>query len=258
MQGCWLVSSKHLMAFKGDQTAAMKCWWLASLAVMLLVAPPPVIAAEPGEDPPLAFWGEFIYTVLEREKLVWTVTPSFRTDEQEINGNGVTRFTTEATVALPKEEWELRSRLFVIGRAKEDGGAAFDQRVQFLVRYPLTHFWKDQIAVDGGTLYERHFRGDEVPDFNVYRQRVELSADDWKYSPWTQQDFSFDHTRGFYRTRTRLGVLWNFKRNVQIALAYQYQYTQRPFAGWEPQHSLLFRYWFGTRLSFRGRNRSTD
>ncbi len=108
----------------------MKRWWLASLAVMFLVAPRPGIAAEPGDDPPFAVWGEFIYTVLGREKFVWTVTPSIRTDEQEINGNVVTRFSTEAIVALPKKEWELRSRLFIIGRAKEDGGAAFDQRIQ--------------------------------------------------------------------------------------------------------------------------------
>ena len=43
------------------------------------------------------------------------------------------------------------------------------QRIQLLVRYPLTTFWKGEIHVDGGTLYERHFRGDEVADFNVYR-----------------------------------------------------------------------------------------
>ncbi len=98
--------------------------------------------------------------------------------------------------------------------------------------------------MDGGTLYERHFRGDEIADFNVYRKRIELSADDWKFAPWTQQDLSFDHSRGFYPTHTRFGVLWNFKRDIQIALAYQYQYAQRPFAGWAPQHSLLFRYWF--------------
>ncbi len=228
------------------------------MVLLCLLTPAHGLSEEPGQDPPFAVWGEFIYTVLGREKFVWTVTPSIRTDEQEIDGNFVSRFSTEATVALPKEEWELRSRLFVIGRAKEGGGAAFDQRVQFLVRYPLTHFWKDQISVDGGTLYERHFRGDEVADFNVYRQRVELTADDWKFAPWMQQDLSFDHTRGFYRTRTRLGVQWNFNRSKQIALAYQFQYTERPAAGWAPQHSMLFRYWFGSRLSFRGRNTDRD
>jgi len=142
----------------------------------------------------------------------------------------------------------------MIGHGTEEDGVAFDQRVQILVRYPLFHFWNDAFAVDGGTLYERHFRGDQVADFNVYRQRADLSADDWKYSPWAQQDFSFDHARGFYRTRTRAGLLWSLKSNNQIALAYQFQYTQRPGGGWWPQHALLFRYWFGRRLSFRGRD----
>ncbi len=204
------------------------------------------------KDPKFAFWGEFIYTVLWQDKLIWTVTPSFRTDEQEINGNFVTRFTTEATYRVPRD-WELRGRFYLIGREKEvGGGASFDQRIQFLVRYPLTTFRDNALGLDGGTLYERHFRGDQLSDFNVYRQRFELSADTWKYSPWVQQDLSFDHSRGFYRTRTRLGLLYSFQSNSQIALAYQFQYTQRQLGSWAPQHEILFRYWFGKRLSARG------
>ena len=118
------------------------------------------------DDPNLAFWGEFIYTILWREKLVWTVTPSFRTDEQEINTDLVTRFTTEALLELPRQ-WQFRGRFFLIGRQEEGGGSAIDQRIQLLVRYPLATIWKGEIHVDGGTLYERHFRGDEVEDFNV-------------------------------------------------------------------------------------------
>ena len=109
------------------------------------------------------------------------------------------------------------------------------------------------LSLHGGTLFERHFRADRVGNFNVYRQRVELSADDRKYSPWVQQDFSFDHQRGFFRTRSRLGLLWSMRTQIQIAVAYQFQYTQRPILGWAPQHSVLFRYWFGKRFSARGR-----
>ena len=46
----------------------------------------------------MAFWGEFIYTALWRENFVWTVTPSVRTDEQEENGNVMTRLTTEGVI----------------------------------------------------------------------------------------------------------------------------------------------------------------
>ena len=227
--------------------------------LLTIVMPHPGLAQDPmppiveTEDPKFAFWGEFIYTLLWRERLVWTVTPSIRTDEQEIGSDFVSRLTTEANVALPKD-WELRGRFFLIGRQKEqNSGAAFDQRIQFLVRYPLTTFRNGELELDGGTLYERHFRGDEVSDFNVYRQRVEISADNWKLSPWGQQDFSFDHSRGFYRTRSRIGLLWSSQQNKQIAVAYQFQYTQREPGTWAPQHAILFRYWFGQRLSARGR-----
>jgi len=238
---------------------ALKNSLILGFLVLIFLIPTAGLAQNPApplpetDDPNFAFWGEFIYTVLWRERLVWTVTPSIRTDEQEINANVVTRFATEAILQLPRD-WQFRGRFFLIGRQKEEDGNAFDQRIQFLIRYPLTRFWNGEINVDGGTLYERHFRGDQVKDFNVYRQRIELAADDWRYSPWVQQDFSFDHARGFYRTRTRIGLLWTFDSQSQIAAAYQFQYTERELGTWAPQHAILFRYWFGRRFSARGRN----
>ena len=102
--------------------------------------------------------------------------------------------------------------------------------------------------------YERHFRGNEIPDFNVYRTRVELRMDGIKHEPWLQQDFFFDHARGFFRTRTRGGVLWNFKHSQQIRLGYQFQYTQDRLGAWAAQHAVIFRYWFGSNLSWRDAN----
>ncbi len=232
---------------------------IRGFVLLIFLIASPLLAQNPmppsleTDDPNLAFWGEFIYTVLWRERLVWTVTPSIRTDEQEIDANFMSRFTTEAILRLPKA-WQFRGRLFLIGREKEEGGGAFDQRIQLLFRYPLTRFRNGKLSLDGGTLYERHFRGDQVADFNVYRQRFELWDEDTKYSPWIQQDFSFDHSRGFYRTRNRIGLLWTLKAQSQIAVAYQFQYTERELDTWAPQHAILFRYGFGKRLSARGRN----
>ncbi len=45
-----------------------------------------------------------------------------------------------------------------------------------------------------------------------------------------------------------------FDSQSQIAVAYQFQYTERELGTWAPQHAILFRYWFGKRLSARGRN----
>jgi len=102
-----------------------------------------------------------------------------------------------------------------------------------------------------GLFYERHFRGDEIDDFNVYRTRLEVRMDGIKNEPWVQQDFFFDHARGFFRTRSRGGLLWNFRNNQEVRLGYQFQYTQDLQGNWGPQHAIIFRYWFGSSLSQR-------
>lgn len=202
----------------------------------------------------IAFWGEFIYTIQTWEKVVWTVTPWLRTDEQELNSGTMTRVTTEATVQL-NEEWDIRNRFFVIGRIDErEDKVVVDERIQILLRKLFLRFWDDKVRFRGGLFYERHFRGDAVPDFNVYRTRVELRADGIRYEPWAQHDFFFDKARGFFRTRTRVGLLWNLGQSRQIRLAYQFQYTQDRVGNWSPQHAIVFRYWFGSTLSRRGDN----
>jgi hypothetical protein len=92
---------------------------LSGLVILIFLIPATGLAQSPmpplpeTEDPNFAFWGEFIYTILWRERLVWTATPSIRTDEQEINANVVTRFTTEATLELSKA-WQFRGRFFLL------------------------------------------------------------------------------------------------------------------------------------------------
>ena len=166
----------------------------------------------------IAIWAEFIYTIQTWDKVVWTVTPWIRTDEQELNTGTMTRVTTEATVLLPKD-WDFRGRFFMIGRQSDMNEFVLDERIQLLFRKLLTRFWDDKIRFRGGLFYERHFRGDAIPDFNVYRTRLELRGDGIPYEPWVQQDFFFDHARGFFRTRTRAGVLWNLQNDQQIRLA---------------------------------------
>ena len=200
-----------------------------------------------------ALWAEFIYTLRSSEEVVWTVTPSLRTDDQEINSTFMSRVTTEATLALPKE-WDVRGRYFFIGHGAEVGDYSFDHRMQILLRKTLLRFWNDDVRFRGGLFYERHFRGDAIDDFNVYRTRLELRGDGIRNEPWAQQDFFFDHARSFFRTRTRVGFLWNLRREQQVRLAYQFQYTQNRAGDWGPQHAIVFRYWFGSTLSWRGVN----
>jgi hypothetical protein len=204
-----------------------------------------------GADEKYALWSDFVYTLRSGESLVWVVTPAFRTDEQEVNGRFTTRVSTALTWDLAPG-WDLGGQFFLIGREAEVGDAAFDQRAQILLRYTLLRFHDDEIRIRGGTFYERHFRGDQVDDFNVYRQRFEMRADSWRRAPGIQQDLFFDHARGFFRTRTRVGLLWSFETKKQVTLAYQFQYTQNRLGAWTPQHAIVFRFWFGQRLSARG------
>ena len=204
-------------------------------------------------DDKVAVWGEFIYTLPSKPGFAWTITGGLRSDEQEINGLFTSRVSTEAVFRLPRR-WDFRGRFAAIGRDTQVGeDYSFDQRVQLLVRYPLFDLSGGNLEVRGGTFYERHFRGDSIDDFNVYRQRVEMSSDVRRHAPWLQQDFFFDHERGFFRVRTRVGLQWNLSNSRQLSLAYQFQYTQNRAGTWTPQHTAVIRYWIGSRFSARGR-----
>ena len=43
--------------------------------------------------------------------------------------------------------------------------------------YTLLRFRNNDVRFRGGLFYERHFRGDAIPDFNVYRTRLELRGE---------------------------------------------------------------------------------
>jgi len=188
-----------------DGRGASKRGWVVGTLLLLLWIPRTAWTQEAGFWDKRGLWAEFVYTIRTWEKVVWTITPSVRTDEQEINSGFMTRVTTEATVQF-SEDWDIRNRFFLIGRQSASGDIDIDERIQILLRKVFFRFHKDKIRFRGGLFYERHFRGDEIDDFNVYRTRLELRMDGIKNEPWVQQDFFFDHARGFFRTRTRAGL----------------------------------------------------
>ncbi len=215
---------------------------LAAVLSSLLLAPAPARAQGARLWDEVALWTDLIYTLRSWDRVVWTVTPSIRTDEQELNTGFMTRVTTEATVALD-DAWDVRGRYFFIRREDVREEVVLDQRLQLLFRRTLHK--NDTLRLRGGLFYERHFRGDAVEDFNVYRARLEVRGDAIRNEPWAQQDLFFDHARGFYRTRTRVGLLWNLKHSRQLRLAYQFQYTRDRSGTW------VVRFWFGDQLSWR-------
>ena len=100
-------------------------------------------------DEKYALWADFIYTLYSGQKVVWVVTPAFRTDEQDVNGRFTTRISTALTYDLAPGG-NLRGQFFLIGRQAEVGEAAFDQRAQILLRYTLFRFHEHRQLNDRG------------------------------------------------------------------------------------------------------------
>ena len=57
-------------------------------------------------------------------------------------------------------------------------GVVWENRPQVGVLYRLARV--RNIDLTGRTLFERHFRTDQAPDFNVYRQRIEYRGEYYK------------------------------------------------------------------------------
>jgi hypothetical protein len=207
-----------------DHTVALKRGLILGALLLVLSIPRAGQAQDARVWDELAVWAELIYTIRTWDNVVWVVTPSLRTDEQELNSSFVTRVTTDATVRF-SEDWDFRGRFFLIGHATELDDVVFDERIQLLLRKTLLRFRNNDVRFRGGLFYERHFRGDTIPDFNVYRTRLELRGVGIRNEPWGQMDFFLDNARGFFRVRTRVGFLWNLAREQQLRLAYQFQYT---------------------------------
>ena len=74
--------------------------WVVGTLLLLLWFPRNAWTQEARFWDKRGLWAEFIYTIRTWEKVLWTVTPSIRTDEQELNTGFMTRVTTEATVHL--------------------------------------------------------------------------------------------------------------------------------------------------------------
>ena len=101
-----------------------------------------------------ALWADFIYTLRSWEKGVWVITPAFRTDEQEINSTFMTRVSTDATFAPPRE-WEVRGRFSLIGHGTEFDDVVFDKRIQNPFGIPWGRVSKPAVGAAGLVLRPR-------------------------------------------------------------------------------------------------------
>ena len=184
------------------------------------------------------------------------MTTSFRSDEQEVNGTYVARLSTAGKIRLSRR-FRFEPRVLFINQGKNfGGGTTWVTRPRFTLSWRLAEF--ANVHLTSKTRYERHIRSDKVPDFNVYRQGFEFREDHQKVSPWILQEFFFDNSRGFFRSRSRAGLIFNLRMSRQLSVAYQLQSTNRVVRGWEPQHAIVCRFWYGSRFSWRGHDKRKD
>lgn len=113
-------------------------------------------------------------------------------------------------------------------------GHAWDHRLSAGLTYPLL---RRGVRVEGTTLYERHLGRPDVPDFNRYRQQVELELPGAQLSPWLYQSLAFVR-RGFVRSRSRVGLRWRLGSGHSFIGAYQFE-RRRSGADWRPRHAVV-------------------
>ncbi len=177
-------------------------------------------------------WTEVELRVFESDRVTWTA-------------GGVTRirdslgslYDRRAQTGLDlKLTDSLSTTLGYILRNHDRSGYGFgwDHRMFAGLSYPLL---RRGFAVDGTTLYERHIGRPDVPDFNRYRQQIEIERPRARVSPLIYQSVAFKR-QGFVRTRSRTGVRWRFAAGHSVTAAYQYESIKASVA-WHPRHAIL-------------------
>lgn len=195
---------------------------------LLLLAAPPAAADD------VQSWTEVDVGVLASDWIDWTVGGVARIRDS-LGSVYDRRVGTDVEFRLS----DLASVAFgyiLLHRAPSGFGSghAWDHRLSAGLTYPLL---RRGVRVEGTTLYERHLGRPDVPDFNRYRQQVELELPRAQLSPWLYQSLAFVR-RGFVRSRSRVGFRWRFRSGHSFIGAYQFE-RRRSGATWRPRHAVL-------------------
>ena len=158
-------------------------------------------------------WTEVELRVFESDRVTWTA-------------GGVTRirdslgslYDRRAQTGLDlKLTDSLSTTLGYILRNHDRSGYGFgwDHRMFAGLSYPLL---RRGFAVDGTTLYERHIGRPDVPDFNRYRQQIEIERPRARVSPLIYQYESIKASVAWHPRHAILSE-WNFDLSPRNAVA---------------------------------------
>ena len=200
----------------------------ASHAMVLALLP---LAAYPLGADDIQSWTDVELRMIESDRVAWTVGGVARIRDS-LGSVYDRRAQTDVDVALSDR---LTATFGYILRHRVPAGFDFDwnHRLRAGLTYPLL---QRGVRVEGTTLYERHVGQPDVPDFNRYRQQIEVERPRSRVSPWLYQSVAFEH-RGFMRSRSRMGVRWRLTAGHALRGAYQYE-SIKEGATWRPRHAI--------------------
>ena len=108
----------------------------------------------------------------------------------------------------------------------------------------------------GSTIYEHHWLPADLGERNRLRQRFEFTWPKKKVAPWAYEDLTMENGRGFYRSRSRVGLLWDLPGAWQLRTGYQFQTIKQPATGmWAPRHAILLQLRTPALFDLRGRRK---
>ena len=198
---------------------------IAAVLILLPLAPRPCAADD------IQSWTDIELRVLEAGRIAWTVGGVARVRDA-LGSVYDRRAQTDVDVALSDH---LTATVGYILRhhVPADSGFDWNDRLHAGLTYPLL---QGDVRLEGTTLYERHVGRPDVPDFNRYRQQIEVERPRAPMSPWLYQSVAFER-RGFVRSRSRMGVRWSFTSGHSVRVAYQYESIREGASG-RPRHAI--------------------
>ena len=200
----------------------------ATLLGLLLLGARPVVADD------IQSWTEVEVGVLALDRIDWTIGGVARIRDS-LGSVYDRRARTDVEFTL-SDLASVTLGYILLNRAPAGVGSgyAWDHRLHAGLTYPLL---RRGVRVEGTTLYERHAGRPNVPDFNRYRQQVEIERPSARVSPWLHQSLAFER-RGFVRSRSRVGLRWRLGSGHSFIGAYQFE-RRRSGAAWRPRHAVL-------------------
>lgn len=130
----------------------------------------------------------------------------------------------------------LEAEFSYLFRYRESGdlGLKPNRRATASLDYPL---YRGRWTLSGKTAYERHFAVPVIPDFNRYRQRLEIERSTGRSTPWLSSEVAFLRD-GMSRSRNRAGWKWTTAAGHEISVAYQFE-SVKDGRAWAPRHAIV-------------------